>query len=127
VNTVRVKITGSEELHAAFSRDCSLTEGLFAKTLAMRLETAPKEDWMTHIQAWFESVRWMSVGTWVSSGIKTELLRDGQPAAPTNPLRWRVEKDGHIVAAFDNEAAAHAWVPMYFGSGSGYEVKEEAQ
>jgi len=64
---------GSEEQFLAFDKECSLSEGLMASTLAKRIEGLKPEEALPFIVDWFKAVRHMAIARHLMSGIVAEL------------------------------------------------------
>jgi hypothetical protein len=66
-------MTGTEEQFAAFDKECSLSEGLMATTLAKRISGMKPEESIPFIVDWFKAVRHMAIARHLMSGIVAEI------------------------------------------------------
>lgn len=73
---MQLKFEATDEQVKTMERNCSLTEALFARTLAKRIEGMNAEQSIPYIEDWFRSVRSMAQANLIISGIKVDVSPD---------------------------------------------------
>jgi len=87
-------MTGTDEQFEAFDKECTLSEGLMATTLAKRIAGMKAEESIPFIVDWFKSVRHMTIARHLMSGIAAEITETTDSVGPVEdrvPKHVRME------------------------------------
>lgn len=76
--TTKIHIQATHQQVEQFNQRCELSEMLFAKTLAERIQGMSAADAEPFILDWFKSVRTMAVANHITSGIKAGIAEPTQ-------------------------------------------------